>query len=182
MTSDKLDLSTGFSLPFVGKDPEFKVVEAPTYDERWPVDRRAEAVREAFLHAYRSYEKYAMPMDELRPITNGSMQMYANSFYLKSLELTDILSLNGWGLTVYDSLDTLWLMDLKGEFNRATKHISKIKFRQSGVRLNIFTQLTSFDLVNTGCSSHVLRDRHSVPRWFALGIRSFPSANFPRQS
>ena len=34
---------------------------------------RAEAVKEAFLHAYHGYEKYAMPADELKPLTNSSV-------------------------------------------------------------------------------------------------------------
>lgn len=33
---------------------------------------RAEAVKRAFVHAYHGYEKFAMPADELRPISNRS--------------------------------------------------------------------------------------------------------------
>ena len=33
-------------------------------------DDRAEKVKEAFLHAYHGYEKYAAPGDELRPLSN----------------------------------------------------------------------------------------------------------------
>lgn len=32
-------------------------------------DARAERVKNAFVHAYDAYEKYAFPMDELLPIT-----------------------------------------------------------------------------------------------------------------
>lgn len=34
-------------------------------------DARAEDVKKAFLHAYHGYEQYAMPADELQPLTNG---------------------------------------------------------------------------------------------------------------
>lgn len=34
---------------------------------------RAERVKEAFLHAYHGYEAHALPMDELLPLTNGSV-------------------------------------------------------------------------------------------------------------
>jgi Glycosyl hydrolase family 47. len=34
---------------------------------------RAERVRQAFAHAYHGYEQYAMPRDELRPITKEGM-------------------------------------------------------------------------------------------------------------
>lgn len=32
-------------------------------------NQRAELVKDAFLHAYRGYEKYALPRDELKPVT-----------------------------------------------------------------------------------------------------------------
>lgn len=47
----------------------------PDY-KNWPKERRAEAVREAFVHAYSAYETYAMPADELRPLRNSSIQKY----------------------------------------------------------------------------------------------------------
>ena len=34
---------------------------------------RAAQVKNAFLHAYRGYERYAFPHDELRPVSNGSI-------------------------------------------------------------------------------------------------------------
>ncbi len=34
-------------------------------------DARAEDVKKAFLHAYHGYERYAMPSDELQPLSNG---------------------------------------------------------------------------------------------------------------
>ena len=43
----------------------------PTSPEEWR--RRAEAVKEGFLHAYHGYETYAMPHDELMPLTNRSV-------------------------------------------------------------------------------------------------------------
>ena len=39
--------------------------------EEWAA--RAEKVKEAFLHAYHGYEKYASPNDELLPLSNGSV-------------------------------------------------------------------------------------------------------------
>ncbi|KAH8110099.1 seven-hairpin glycosidase [Phellopilus nigrolimitatus] len=84
----------------------------PDY-KNWPKERRAEAVREAFVHAYSAYETYAMPADELRPLRNSSIQNF-----------------NGWGVTMFDGLDTLWLLDLKPEFERAVNHISKAEFHR----------------------------------------------------
>lgn len=55
-------------LQLTGADPM-----APDYTA-WPKDRRAEAIKDSFLHAWNGYEKYAMPADELRPLENGSTQ------------------------------------------------------------------------------------------------------------
>jgi flagellar biosynthesis GTPase FlhF len=59
------------------------------------------AVVDAFKHAWKGYKAHAWGKDELRPISRG----YSTWF--------DI------GLTMVDSLDTMWLMDLKEEFNEA---------------------------------------------------------------
>ena len=40
----------------------------------WP--RRAEAVRRAFLHAYKGYLTYAAPHDELRPLSKHPVDKY----------------------------------------------------------------------------------------------------------
>ena len=53
-------------------------------------------------HAWGNYEKYAWGKDELMPRS----QRGKNSF-------------GGLGATILDSLDTLWLMDMKDEFTRA---------------------------------------------------------------
>ncbi|KAI4380574.1 hypothetical protein MLD38_006751 [Melastoma candidum] len=63
---------------------------------------RRQKVKEAMLHAWTSYEKYAWGYDELQPLTkNGE-----NSF-------------GGLGITIVDSLSTLYIMDLKEQFHRA---------------------------------------------------------------
>ncbi len=76
--------------------------------------RKQAAIREAFRHAWSGYRKYAMGHDELRPITNTS----ADTF-------------NGWGATLVDALDTMWIMGLQDEFDEAVKQVAKIDFRTS---------------------------------------------------
>lgn len=52
----------------------------------WPSEtpqtwaRRATQVKEAFLHAYHGYERYASPHDELRPISNSPSDRCVLSF------------------------------------------------------------------------------------------------------
>ncbi|CAK0772077.1 hypothetical protein CVIRNUC_003926 [Coccomyxa viridis] len=60
------------------------------------------AIKEAFAHSWKGYSDYAWGMDELTPLTKAGK----NSF-------------GGLGATMVDSLDTLWLMGLKEEFQRA---------------------------------------------------------------
>lgn len=43
----------------------------PTTSDEWRA--RAEEVKQAFLHAYQGYELHAAPHDELKPLTNQSV-------------------------------------------------------------------------------------------------------------
>ncbi|KAH8987771.1 glycoside hydrolase [Lactarius hatsudake] len=65
-----------------------------------PWAERADAVRGAFLHAYQGYLTHAAPHDELRPIAKLPVD-----------------NINGWGVSIVDSLDTMWLMGLYEEFD-----------------------------------------------------------------
>lgn len=64
--------------------------------------KRQEAVVTAFQHAWKAYSKYAWGKDELNPVSR-----------------TGARSLFGMGLTIVDSLDTLWIMGLRDEYQRA---------------------------------------------------------------
>ncbi|KAJ3575539.1 hypothetical protein NP233_g1040 [Leucocoprinus birnbaumii] len=68
-------------------------------------------VKDAFKFALDGYLKQAHPFDELRAVNGGG----SNKF-------------NGWGVTLYDALDTMWIMDLKEEFQHALELISKQEF------------------------------------------------------
>lgn len=76
--------------------------------------RKQTAVREAFKHAWNGYKTHALPHDELKPVTNDTADPF-----------------NGWGATLVDSLDTIWLMGLKTEFDSALEHVKKIDFQTS---------------------------------------------------
>ncbi|KAG6333529.1 hypothetical protein ID866_5565 [Astraeus odoratus] len=77
--------------------------------ETWA--ERAGRVKGAFLHAYHGYERYAFPHDELNPVSNSTSD-----------------SFNGWGVTAVDSLDTMLLMGLKDEYERAFPMIMNNNF------------------------------------------------------
>ncbi|XP_042889053.1 endoplasmic reticulum mannosyl-oligosaccharide 1,2-alpha-mannosidase-like isoform X2 [Penaeus japonicus] len=67
---------------------------------------RQEAVVGAMKHAWKGYKTYAWGHDHLKPLSRSS---------------------NDWfrlGLTLVDALDTLWIMDLKDEFNEAREWVA----------------------------------------------------------
>lgn len=67
---------------------------------------RQEAVVGAMKHAWKGYKTYAWGHDHLKPLSRSS---------------------NDWfrlGLTLIDALDTLWIMDLKDEFNEAREWVA----------------------------------------------------------
>ncbi|KAG8784506.1 hypothetical protein FRC15_003175 [Serendipita sp. 397] len=97
-----------------------------TKDERlWK--ERSEIVKEAFHHAYTDYEKFAFGKDELKPLSNGSQN-----------------NLNGWGLTIVDSLDTMLLMGLDKEFERGMEFVKGLKFNGDTSRIPFFETIIRY--------------------------------------
>ncbi|OMO76113.1 Glycoside hydrolase, family 47 [Corchorus capsularis] len=73
-----------------------------------PIEKeRREKVKEAMIHAWSSYEKYAWGNDELQPQSKNGV----NSF-------------GGLGATLIDSLDTLYIMGLTEQFQRAREWVA----------------------------------------------------------
>ncbi|KAI1951321.1 hypothetical protein LOZ12_005635 [Ophidiomyces ophidiicola] len=103
-------------------------------------EQRRSAVRNAFLHSWAGYRSRAWGQDELGPI-NGDAR---NPF-------------GGWGATLVDSLDTLWIMGLRKEFEEAVTAVRDIDFSKSEIPiLNVFETtirylggfLAAYDLSN----------------------------------
>jgi mannosyl-oligosaccharide alpha-1,2-mannosidase len=82
--------------------------------------RRQSAVTAVFKRSWRSYKSQAWKSDELRPISGGNKT-----------------SFGGWGATLVDSLDTLWLLDMKEEFEEAVEAVMEIDFNPTGT-INVF--------------------------------------------
>ena len=79
----------------------------------------ANEIREGMKSAFQSYMRDAWKADEYKPVSRRG----ENSF-------------GGKGLTIIDSLDTLWLMDLKEEYKKALDFV-KHDFKFEG-RINVF--------------------------------------------
>ncbi|OCT52978.1 class I alpha-mannosidase 1A [Cladophialophora carrionii] len=76
--------------------------------------RKQTVIREAFKHAWFGYKNYSLPHDELKPLSKDVGDPF-----------------NGWGATLVDSLDSLWIMGLYDEFAEAVEEVSKIDFKTS---------------------------------------------------
>ncbi|KAL2865580.1 class I alpha-mannosidase 1A [Aspergillus lucknowensis] len=76
--------------------------------------QKLDAIKSTFTHSWNGYKVSAMGHDELMPLRGG----YKDPF-------------NGWGATLVDSLDTLWIMGLKDEFSIAVDYVKKIDFTVS---------------------------------------------------
>ncbi|CAI6338501.1 unnamed protein product [Periconia digitata] len=68
-------------------------------------------IRSVFKRSWDGYRKFAWLEDELKPQSNTSRNPFA-----------------GWGATLVDALDTLWIMGLKDEFDEAAKAVDQIDF------------------------------------------------------
>jgi mannosyl-oligosaccharide alpha-1,2-mannosidase len=70
------------------------------------LNRKRDAIRQAFVHTWDGYEKYAWGYDELKPVTKRGD--------------------NGWGgmgCTIVDSLDTILIMGLQEPYDRAREWV-----------------------------------------------------------
>ena len=83
---------------------------------------RLAAVKESFQHSWSGYKKHAWLKDELSPIDGGAVQ-----------------SFGGWAATLVDTLDTLWMMGMKDEFDEAVNAAKDIDFSTTSEEfLNVF--------------------------------------------
>ncbi|EED21959.1 mannosyl-oligosaccharide alpha-1,2-mannosidase, putative [Talaromyces stipitatus ATCC 10500] len=95
--------------------PESKIVESVRLQRRT-------RIKAAFQHAWIGYKKKAWLHDEVLPVSGG----YKDPFV-------------GWAATLVDSLDTLWIMGLKDEFDSALKALEQIDFsKPNAQRVPVF--------------------------------------------
>ncbi|KAK6606453.1 Endoplasmic reticulum mannosyl-oligosaccharide 1,2-alpha-mannosidase 2 [Botrytis cinerea] len=73
--------------------------------------RRLAAVKESFVHSWEGYKAHAWLRDEVSPLSGSWKDTFG-----------------GWAATLVDSLDTLWIMGLKEDFEIAVRSIEGIDF------------------------------------------------------
>ncbi|KIK61668.1 glycoside hydrolase family 47 protein [Collybiopsis luxurians FD-317 M1] len=72
---------------------------------------RAHQVREAFIHSYKGYKEHAFPADELAPMSGKKVDNF-----------------NGWQISMYDGLDSMWILGLTDYFDEAVKVIEQANY------------------------------------------------------
>ena len=88
--------------------------EAESMDQQTVRETKRDMVKKTFLFSWVGYKKKAWMQDELSPVSGK----FRNPFC-------------AWGATLIDSLDTLYMMGLKDEFEEAVEAVKEIDFTTS---------------------------------------------------
>jgi mannosyl-oligosaccharide alpha-1,2-mannosidase len=132
-----------------------------TSEERELRESRRESIKQGFLHAWNGYVKYAWGADEVLPLSNIPDNGY-----------------NGWGASMVDALDTMWIMGLKEEFKNATDYISNINFNSSTITISVFE--TTIRYLGGMLSAYELSgDEMLLKKAKQLGEAMLPAFNSP---
>ncbi|KAJ4301991.1 hypothetical protein N0V88_002122 [Collariella sp. IMI 366227] len=84
--------------------------------------KRRDAVKASMERCWAAYRKHAWMSDELAPVSGGRKDPFG-----------------GWAATLVDSLDTLWIMDMKAEFEEAVAAADTINFGKVATQdINVF--------------------------------------------
>ncbi|KAF9466320.1 glycoside hydrolase family 47 protein [Collybia nuda] len=121
-TSDRVDsLQPYFWRPFEPQIPDSLPLDSNA--SVW--ERRKNEVKDAYVHALSGYLKHAFPHDELLSVSGRKSDKF-----------------NGWGVTLIDSMDTMWMMGLHAQFQDAVRLVTKMEFTIKGVGYAPFFETT----------------------------------------
>ncbi|KFB52616.1 AGAP003884-PB-like protein [Anopheles sinensis] len=137
-----------------------RVPFAGAKDFKGPTNDRQRAVVQATLHSWKGYKEYAWGHDNLKPISMG----YSDWF--------------GLGLTLIDSLDTLYIMDLQDEFDEARAWVDKYLKFDVNREVNLF-EITIRVVGGLLSAYHLSGDRMFLDKAIDLGNRLLPSFDSP---
>ncbi|GAB0088864.1 alpha-1,2-Mannosidase [Sergentomyia squamirostris] len=120
-----------------------------------PQNDRQRAVVAAFQHAWTNYRTYAWGHDNLKPISQGHNDWF------------------GLGLTIVDALDTLYIMNLKTEFDEARNWIENGLSFEVNRDVNLF-EVTIRVLGGLLSAYHLSGDQMFLVKAADLGNRLLP--------
>ncbi|KAM8707123.1 hypothetical protein ACLKA7_011255 [Drosophila subpalustris] len=119
-------------------------------------NERQSAVVAAFKHSWAGYKKYAWGHDNLKPVSQTSHEWF------------------GLGLSIVDSLDTMYIMGLEDEFNEARDWVKdSLRFHTSR-DVNLF-EVTIRVLGGLLSAYHLSGDQMFLAKASELGNRLLPS-------
>lgn len=105
---------------------------------------RQAVIKEAFAHSWDGYRRHAWRYDEVGPLSGRPRNTFG-----------------GWGATLVDTMDTLWIMGLKKEFEECVEAIKLIDFTtNSDDMINVFE--TTIRYLGGFLSAHDLSN-HKYP-------------------
>lgn len=107
-TESLITLPTAKPKPIPKIQADFKKESAADKADR---QTKLDTIKDVFKRSWSGYKQYAWGHDEVMPVTGSKKDPFA-----------------GWGATLVDALDTLWIMGLKEEFEAAVKAVEKIDF------------------------------------------------------
>lgn len=120
-----------------------------------PTNERQKAVLDAFKHAWKGYKHFAWGHDNLKPISGSIHDWF------------------GLGLTIVDSIDTIYIMGLQDEFEEAKEWVT------NSLKLNVDRDVNLFEVtirVLGGLLSayHLSGERVFLDKAIELGDRLLP--------
>jgi len=156
---------TTFEVPGGYRFEEYKWGDSPYDYKQGESDDLARSrrvhVRNAMKHAWSHYETYAFGEDEIKPVSlRGSSNW------------------GGLGITLVDSLDTLWLMGLKEEFNRARDWCKNNLYHGNSIDVSVF-ETTIRSLGGLLAAFDLSQDEVFLDQAKDLGARLFKSFKNP---
>jgi mannosyl-oligosaccharide alpha-1,2-mannosidase len=124
------------------------------------------AVVNAFLHSWKGYKAFAWGADELKPVSK-----VPHYWPMKSGK-------PGLGLTIVESLDTMWLMGLRKEFDESVEWVTKNLDFDKDMVVSLFE--TTIRLLGGLCSAYDLTGNEILlKKAVELADRLMPAFNTP---
>ncbi|KAI9795629.1 MAG: hypothetical protein M1835_005414 [Candelina submexicana] len=117
-----ISLPTG--VPIVIPKIQRQTFDSESPEEKSTRESRLQAVVSSFQHSWAGYKEHAWLQDELAPVSG-----------------TSHTSFGGWGATLFDTLDTLWILGMRNEFEDAVRAVGQIDFT--------ILQMTTLNLFET---------------------------------
>ncbi|XP_050592791.1 endoplasmic reticulum mannosyl-oligosaccharide 1,2-alpha-mannosidase [Bombus affinis] len=121
-----------------------------------PQNNRQKAIVAAFKHSWNGYKEYAWGYDNVKPISRKYYEWF------------------GLGLTIVDSLDTMYIMGLNNEFLEAKLWVEKNLVFTSNRDVNLF-EVTIRVLGGLLSAYHLSGDKIFLSKATALGERMMPA-------